>query len=136
MSFHELLPVVDADSKPFWEGCREHKLRFQQCTACGLVRWPPGILCPKCHSLDTRWIESNGKGTIYTFSVYHQAFHPAFKEKLPYVVAVVELEEGPMIFSNIVGAPHESLECDMPVRVEWDDVTTEFSLPKFRPLQS
>jgi len=134
MPLHKLLPTPDADSKPFWEGCRDHKLRFQKCTACGEVRWPPSILCPRCHSQDTQWIESSGRGTIYTFVVYHQAFHPAFKEKLPYVVAVVQLEEGPMMITNIVGCPPESLECEMAVQVAWDDVSEEFSLPKFQPL--
>ena len=66
--------------------------------------------------------------------VYHQAFHAAFKDKLPYVVAVVRLAEGPMLLSNIVGCPPESLACDMPVRVTWDDLSEEFSLPQFRPL--
>ena len=132
MPYQELLPTPDADSKPFWQGCREHKLRFQKCVACGEVRWPPGILCPKCHCRDAQWIESKGRGVIYTFAVYHQAFHPAFRDKLPYVVAIVELEEGPMLFSNIVQAPPESLQCDMPVEVVWDDVGGDCSLPKFR----
>ena len=132
MPFDKLLPTPDADSKPFWAGCRNHKLMFQKCADCGEVRWPPSILCPQCHSQDTQWIESGGKGTIYTFVVYHQAFHPAFKDKLPYVAAVVQLEEGPMMLTNIIGCPHESLKCEMAVRVTWDDVSDEFSLPKFQ----
>ena len=135
MSFDELMPTPDADSKPFWEGCRNHTLMFQKCAACGEVRWPPAILCPTCHSQDTQWIESAGRGTIYSYAVYHQVFHPAFKEKLPYVVAIVQLDEGPMLLTNIVGCSHESLECDMKVHVAWDDVSNGFSLPKFKPLQ-
>ena len=133
MSIQDLIPIPDADSKPFWEGCREHKLRFQKCPSCGEVRWPPSILCPQCHERDTEWIEASGKGVLYTFTVYHQVFHPAFKGKTPYVVAIVELEEGPMIFSNIVGASPDSLACDMPLEVVWDDVTEDCSLPKFQP---
>ena len=131
-SMEKLLPKYDADSKPFWEGCREHRLMFQKCGACGEVRWPPSLICPHCHARETRWIESAGRGAIHTFAVYHQAFHPAFKEALPYVVAVVRLEEGPMILTNIIGSPPESLECEMPVQVVWEDVSEEFSLPKFK----
>lgn len=134
MSVEKILPTPDADSKPFWDGCRDHQLKFQQCAACGEVRWPPSILCPTCHSQDTRWIEASGRGAIYTFAVYHQAFHPAFEGKLPYVVAVVRLDEGPMLLSNIVQCPHESLACGMPVKVAWDDISGELSLPKFRVL--
>ena len=134
MSVEKILPAPDADSKPFWDGCREHRLKFQQCAACGEVRWPPSILCPQCHSQDTRWMEASGRGTIYTFAVYHQAFHPAFKGKLPYVVAVVKLDEGPMLLTNLVGRPPDSLACEMPVQVEWDDISEEYSLPKFRPI--
>ncbi|MCB2190884.1 MAG: Zn-ribbon domain-containing OB-fold protein [Deltaproteobacteria bacterium] len=134
MTVEKIVPMPDADSKPFWEGCREHQLKFQQCVACGEVRWPPSILCPQCHSQQTKWIEASGRGSIYTFAVYHQPFHPAFKDKLPYVVGVVKLDEGPMLLTNIVGCSPDSLACDMPVRVEWDDITQECSLPKFRPL--
>lgn len=135
MSNDKLVPTPDADSKPFWDGCREHKLLFQKCIACGDVRWPPSILCPQCHSRETQWIESNGRGTVYTYAIYHQAFHPAFMDKLPYVVAVVELDEGPMMITNIVECDHGALKCEMPVQVVWDDVSDEFSLPKFQPLQ-
>jgi uncharacterized OB-fold protein len=134
MSLDKLLPAPDADSKPFWEACRNHQLLFQKCTACGEVRWPPSILCPQCLGRDTQLIESSGRGTIYTFAVYHQAFHPSFKEDLPYVVAIVKMQEGPMMITNIVGCSPESLACEMAVQVEWDDLSEEFSLPKFRPL--
>jgi uncharacterized OB-fold protein len=134
MSGERILPMPDADSKPFWQGCYEHELRFQQCAACGEVRWPPSILCPGCHSQETRWIKASGRGTVYTFAVYHQAFHPSFKGRVPYVVAVVRLEEGPMLLTNIVGCPPEAVACDMPVQVAWDDLSEEYSLPQFRPL--
>ena len=68
--------------------------------------------------------------------VYHQAFHSAFKDDLPYVVAVVELEEGPHILTNIVGCSPDEVKCDMPVEVTWEDITEEYSLPKFQPANS
>ncbi|ACL05921.1 Zn-ribbon domain-containing OB-fold protein [Desulfatibacillum aliphaticivorans] len=134
MSYNDLTPTPDADSKPFWEGCRNHELLFQKCAACGEIRWPPGILCPHCHSREVEMVRSGGKGTIYSYVIYHQPFHPEFADKVPYVVAIVELEEGPMLITNIVECPHESLACDMPVRVHWDDVSEECTLPKFRPV--
>jgi len=128
------LPKPNADTAPFWEGCRRQELRFQKCLQCGMVRWPPSIICPRCHAMDAEWIVASGKGVIYSYVVYHVAFHEAFQDDLPYVTAVVELEEGPRILSNIVRcAPHE-LRCDMPVEVVWEKVSREFTLPKFRPV--
>ncbi len=75
---------------------------------------------------------ASGKGKIYSYVVYHVAFHPAFKGDLPYVTAVIELAEGPRMLSNVVGSDPRELRCDMPVEVVWDDVTDEFSLPKFK----
>jgi len=128
------LPEVNGDNNEFWSGCKAHELRFQKCSNCGHVRWPPSILCPACHSHETDWIVSCGKGTIYSFIIYHVAYHEGFKDDVPYVVADVQLEEGPRLLTNIVDCPHENLACDMPVQVVWDDVTEEFSLPKFKPI--
>ncbi|MEJ2723045.1 MAG: Zn-ribbon domain-containing OB-fold protein [Deltaproteobacteria bacterium] len=127
------LPVPNADTKPFWDGCREHELRFQRCWECGHVRWPPSTFCPKCHSGAHDMITASGKGRVFTFAVYHQAHHPAFRDEVPYVVAVVELEEGVRLLSNIVGCRHDEVRCEMPVEVTWEDLSEEFSLPQFKP---
>ncbi len=128
------LPQVNGDNEGFWAGCREHELRFQRCSDCGHIRWPASILCPQCHSRSSEWVTSSGRGKVYTYVIYRVAFHPAFEEALPYVVAVVELEEGPRLLTNIVGCPPEEVHCEMPVEVTWEDVTDEVTLPKFRPL--
>ncbi len=133
MTYTKPLPKPNADTRIFWEQCKEHRLTFQKCNDCGHIRWPPAIICPQCHSDSHDSILSPGRGTVYTFVVYHQAFHPAFKEDLPYVVAVVKLEEGPQIVSNIVGCAPEKVTCDMSVELIWEDITDEFSLPKFQP---
>jgi uncharacterized OB-fold protein len=88
-----------------------------------------------CHSTETRWVVSRGKGRVYTFVVYHVAYHPGFENDLPYVVADVELEEGPRLVTNIVGCGPGDVKCEMPVEVTWEDITEEFSLPKFKPCQ-
>ena len=128
-------PKINEDSRPFWEGCRVHELRFQKCNQCGHVRWPPAIICPECHGNDTVWITASGHGRVYTYVVYHVAYHPGFKGELPYVVAIVELDEGPHIYTNIIGCRPDEVYCDMVVEVIWDDVTAELTLPKFRPVK-
>lgn len=129
------LPQVNADTRPFWEGCREHLLKIQKCGNCGRLRWPPGFLCPDCISPAVEWITATGKGRVYTFAVYHQAFHPGFQEELPYVVALVELDEGPRMMTNIIDCDPAGLACDMPLEVAWEDRSDEFSVPCFRPLR-
>jgi uncharacterized OB-fold protein len=130
------LPCVDDDTREFWDGCKARELRFQKCKECGHVRWPASPICPSCHSKDTTWVVVSGKGKIYTFAVYHVAFHPAFSNELPYVVADVELEEGPRLVTNIIDCPVAQIKCDLPVVVAWEELTEEFTLPKFKPAAS
>jgi uncharacterized OB-fold protein len=127
------LPNINGDNREFWAACREHRLQFQKCEACGHVRAPGSHLCPVCHARAAQWITSSGKGKIYTFVVYRVAYHPAFANDLPYVVAVVELAEGPRLLSNIVGCRPEEVTCEMGVEVFWKDVNDEVSLPLFKP---
>ena len=127
------LPRPNADTRPFWEGCREHVLKIQKCQNCGTLRWPPAFICPNCLSADKEWIAACGRGRVYTFAVYHVAPYPGFKSELPYVVALVALEEGPHMMSNIIGCDPREVYCEMPVKVAWDDVSEEFSIPRFRP---
>ena len=133
MTYEKPLPQPNGDTQPFWDGCKEHLLRFQKCQNCGHIRWPPSIICPRCYSYDAEWIVASGRGKVYTFAIYHQVYHKAFASDIPYVTAVVELEEGPHILSNIVGCSLDQVRCDMPVEVVWEDITGEFSLPKFKP---
>ena len=125
-------PRPDGDTLPFWQGCREGTLRFQRCTDCGRVRWPASFLCPECHGTAAEWEPSSGRGAIYSYVVYHVAFHPGFREDLPYVVALVDLEEGPRMLSNIRGCPPEKVYIEMPVELSWES-RDDFSLPVFRP---
>jgi len=134
MTYQKPLPQPNADDRFFWDGCKEHKLLFQSCRSCGLVRWPPSIICPSCYSSDTRIVEAKGKGKIYTYAVYHQVYHPGFENEIPYVTAVIEMEEGPHFLSNIIDCDPDGLKCDLPVEIVWDNITQEFSLPKFKPI--
>ena len=133
MKLAKPLPKINADTQTFWDGCRQHVFRIQKCGDCGHLRWPPAFLCPNCLSKNTQWITVSGRGTVYSYAVYHVAFDPAFQEDLPYVVALVALEEGPHILSNIVGCNPQEVICDMPVEVIWNETTEAVTLPQFRP---
>jgi uncharacterized OB-fold protein len=127
------LPKPAPESRPFWESCRKHELRLQRCGCCHAYRFPPGVLCPECWGTDWEWVKVSGRGKVHSFVVYHRAYHPAFAAELPYLVAVVELEEGPRLTSNIVGCEPGEVHCGMPVEVVFDDATPTLTLPKFHP---
>lgn len=136
MAYDKPLPRPTSDTKPFWDGCRRHELHFQKCLQCDHIRWPPSILCPFCHSQDTAWIRAEGKGKIYTYAIYHRAFHKGFEQDLPYITAVIELKEGPHFLSNIIDCDPEAVHINMAVELAWEDRVEQFSIPKFRPVKT
>lgn len=129
------LPVPDPDSQPFWQGCKQHKLLLRRCLECRRFRFPPGPVCPHCRSRQSEWSEASGLGQVFSWIVVH---HPVPKEvyaaEVPYVVALIELEEGVRMASNVIACPPAEIVAGMPVRVSFEDVTEAISLPKFRPL--
>lgn len=131
--YEKLLPRIDEMSRPYWEGAKRHELLLQKCQECGHYRYPPGETCPSCLSDRLEWVKVSGRGSVYTWTVFHQAYHPAYKDDIPYAVVVVELEEGPRMITNLVNCRIEDIKMGMPVEVAFDDVTEEVSLPKFRP---
>ena len=128
------LPYVDGDTRPFWEGCAKGELRLQRCLKCGAYRHPPSPICQDCLSPDHEWIATSGRGTVYTFVIVHRAFNPAWESEVPYVVAVIELAEGPHILSNVVDVSVNAVHIGMPVKVRFELASEEISLPKFAPL--
>jgi uncharacterized protein len=124
-------PRASAESLPFWEGVKEKKLLLQHCRSCNQFWFPPSARCRHCLSADFAWEESSGQGRIYTFVVYHRLYHPGFEDELPYVVAIIELDEGPKLLSNIVRAPWEDVRCDLPVRLVFENDGRNPLLPKF-----
>ena len=129
------LPIPSVESKPFWDGCKEHKLLLPRCNQCGSYRFPPTATCPKCLSTEWAWAKSTGRGKIYSFGVYHRVYHQAFEADVPYALVVVELEEGPRLVSNVVNCPAEQLKCDMPVEAVFEDIAEDTTLYKFKPLR-
>jgi uncharacterized OB-fold protein len=125
------LPKPSPISRPFWEAARRHQLMLQRCAACGKFIYYPRPRCPHCFSDRLEWREVSGRGKVYSYTVVRRASSRAFADG-PYVLAIVELEEGVRMTSNIV-APAEAVRVEMPVRVHFDDVTPEHTLVKFKP---
>jgi uncharacterized OB-fold protein len=127
------LPRPSEDSAPYWEAAHRGELRMQKCLDCGHVRFPPAILCARCLSESAEWAKLSGRGTVYSWIVVHQSQHPAFNPDTPYNVAIVELEEGPRLHTNIVGCANDAIQIGMPVEVVFDKVADDTSLVRFRP---
>lgn len=126
------LPTPTAESREFWKGCRRQELVIQRCGKCATLRHYPRPMCPHCNSTETEYVRVSGRGKLYTWTVVYHPVHPAFAE-VPYIVAIVELEEGIRLVTNIIGCPPEKLYAEMPVEVVFDVVNEDSALPKFTP---
>ncbi len=124
------LPQPDALTESFWQACRRGILEVQSCSACGHDFLPPGPCCPRCWSTGLSARAVSGRGRVFSFVVYRRTYHPGMPA--PYVVALIELDEGPRLISNVVGCAPEEVAIDMPVQVRFE-AAGEFSLPRFAP---
>jgi len=124
-------PRISNDAKAFWEGCKEKKLVFQKCKVCGHTRWPAAYICPECLSTEYNYIEVPSRGKIYSYVKFCYAFHPSVEEKLPYYVAVIDLDCGVTMLSNITDTPEEKIKCGATVACVWAD-KSEIPRPTFR----
>jgi len=127
------LPRPTAASLPFWAAAKRHELQIQRCGSCGAYIFYPREVCPECLSSDLQWIKVSGKGTVYSYTIARAPTHPAFAEEVPYVIAIVELAEGPHLTTNITGCKPDEVRVGMPVVATFDDVTPEMTLVKFCP---
>lgn len=132
VEYRKPLPKITRQSKPFWEACKRHELTIQRCTECGWTHLPPAELCPKCSS-ELEWIPASGRGKVHTFTIFYVSYHPEFQD-LPYNVSIIELEEGPLLLSNVVNCENEDIKVGMPVKVLFEDVTPEIALHRFEPI--
>jgi uncharacterized OB-fold protein len=133
-SYSKPLPdIKDELTAPYWAAAKHHELRMQRCPSCGYVRYPAAKRCPECLAENDEWVLLSGRGTVWSFGVYYHVFNRAFADDIPYNIALVQLEEGPRLITNIVGIPNEDIKVDMPVEVVFDDVTDEVTLVKFKP---
>jgi uncharacterized OB-fold protein len=131
------LPRPTPETAPFWEGCKQHELRLPFCTACQRYFFYPRRYCPNCLSDAIAWHKASGRGTLHTYIINHRPA-PGFEQDAPYVIAIVQLDEGPRLMTNIVNVEPrpENLIPDMPVEVVFEDVNEEITLPKFQPVRT
>jgi uncharacterized OB-fold protein len=136
-SYRKPLPRPDPITAPFWESVKAHAMKLQRCHDTGKFFFYPRGLSPFTLSSNLSWEPVSGRGTVHAFTIVYQNRDPAFADDVPYVVAIIELEEGPRLMSNLVDVePNpQSVRIGMPVEVVYDDVTDDVTLPKFRPVQ-
>jgi uncharacterized OB-fold protein len=129
------LPHLDEENRWFFEACARHELVLQKCSSCGTVRFYPRAVCPSCASPKTDYLRASGRGRVYTFTVTHQNQAPGFRDELPYVMAYVELDEGPRLLTNIINTPPGEVKIDLPVEVVFEDIDENLAIPKFQRIQ-
>jgi uncharacterized protein len=129
------LPRPDRDSAPFWSALRRHEIRIQRCDGCGRLRFPPRSVCWQCGSEETSWELCSGRAGLVTWTVTHQAFGPAFRDHVPYTLAVVRLaeQEDLLMYGNLRQAEPGALRVGLPLEAQFEDVSPEFSLLNWRP---
>ena len=130
-----VLPQIDDVNRPFWDGCRDGVLLLQRCSDCGHLRYPISIVCPQCLSTAATWEPMSGRGEVYTFAIFRHAYNDGWRDRVPYNVALVQLEEGPTLISNVVGVEPEEIRIGMPVTVVFEAVTDDVTVPQFTPLE-
>lgn len=126
------LPLPDPVNREYWKAAREGRLLIQRCPSCGHRQWYPRALCARCGA-DPEWLEASGRGTVHTYTVIRQQGSPAFKDELPYVVVMVELEEGPLVFGSMPGTDPEAVAIGMPVEVFFVAAAEDVGVPYWRP---
>lgn len=128
------LPVLYPEEQPYWDAARRHELVLPQCDSCGKVYYPVGPVCPNCLSDSFRWVPTSGRGTVSSFVVYHKAWAPWLQSRVPYVVAQVELAEGPRLTTNLLDIAPGDVRIGMDVQVAFETLTEEVTLVQFRPV--
>ena len=132
------IPRPTPETKPFWDAAKQHILRIQRCGDCAQHYFYPRPLCPHCLSRNVAWVDCSGRGRLHTFVINHRPPRGFPAQGGPYVIGIVELDEGARMLSNIVEVEPDPahVRCDMPVEVVFDDITDTVTLPKFRPVRS
>ena len=136
MAYNKPLPVPQGESDVYWQKAKQGELCLRNCKSCGNAYFYPRDISPCCFSRDTDWVQASGKATLFTYGIVQRAPHPGFVDDVPFVTAVVELEEGPKMATNIVieDPTPENLQIGMALEVVFEDITDELALPKFKPV--
>ena len=132
---HKPRPQPTPDTQPFWDAVNRHELMLPKCKSCGKLHYFPRPFCPYCFSWDLEWVACSGRGKLYSYVINYRPA-PGFEADAPYVIAVVELEEGPRMMANMIGVEPDpqSVLVDMPVEIAFEDVDDGSAIFKFRPV--
>jgi uncharacterized OB-fold protein len=136
MELNRPLPnPITPEAQPYWDGLKENKLMLPKCDDCGKPFFYPRVLCPNCHSRNISWMQASGRGKLYSFQIAHRSLNRAFKVELPCVLAMIELEEGPRVMSNLINIEPDPnvVKCDMPVEVVFEKQNDDITLALFQP---
>lgn len=133
--YNKPIPVPQGESDEYWNKAKEGELWLRNCNSCGNPYFYPRDISPCCFSKDTSWIKASGKASLFTYAIVHRAPHPGFAQDAPFVVAIVELEEGPQMPTSIVidDPTPENLQIGMALEVIFEDISEKIALPKFKP---
>lgn len=134
MTYTKPLPEKSAAALPFWDAANQDMLKIQHCRACDTSQFYPRDLCHACWSRDLEWISCTGKATVFSYTICRVSPYPGFEEDLPLVIAIVELEEGVTMTTNIVGCDPEQVQIGMSVEAVFDHVEEHTTLVKFKPV--
>lgn len=132
-------PQINATTQPFWDAAKKGELRMQKCGNCGHIRFPIGPVCTSCLSDKSEWVKLSGRGTVLSHLVFHRAYSPAWKDHVPYSVAMVQLAEGPRMFTDIVDPERRYIDEDLvgrPVEAWFDPVEGDVVVPRFKVTDS
>lgn len=125
------IPEPTLESRPYWDGLNEFRLRLQKCGNCGKVRHYPRPLCDACYSFDVTWIDATGRGKVHSWTVAHHAFHPGFQAELPCVLAIVDLDEGVRMNAPLRGVEPGEMKIGLPVKITFEPAQDGLTLPAF-----
>ncbi len=126
-------PERTPETAEYWDACARHELLIQRCLACGMHQFYPRLFCAACSASTLEWARASGRGTIKSFTIVRRAVSAAYAADVPYVVALIVLEEGPTMMSNVVGCDVGEVRIGQPVQVVFDDWSKDVSIPKFKP---
>ncbi len=130
----KLIPVPTQETAPFWEGCKAGELRLQRCADCGRYQFPPQSFCRSCAGGRLAWSATSGCGKVLSYTIVYWSPNPAYAADAPYSLALIQLNEGPRMLTNVTGCPPRQLQIGMEVKVVFEQCGPAIMLPKFQPL--